>query len=267
MKRCIMTLAAVLMCFSMNAFAEDDGYGNDVPVASEKTASVYRDFSSAGKSETSAARDLSVDPFHFGVHMGIGLGGYWDYPDLLGENDWFNVGFDVGCAFNIRVNQYLRVVPELNFGLVVSSRDLGDDISENRGAYGINIPVAVRFTPTRQFYLETGARMAFNFASSHTYSGSDYLGRSVSKSASEIGGFVWEAKTFVPSLIFGLGGTFKASSSRDIDVGARFVLDLGGIEKYDNLYVTDGYRLGIVENKTKMWNIQLVVNYYFGSLL
>ncbi len=240
------------MGFGSNAFADEDNF-NDA---------------SAKKSEAPAVRNLSVDPFHFGVHVGMGFGSYWDYPsDLLGKNDWFNVGFDLGCTFNTRINRYLSVVPELNFGMVISSRDLGDDVSENRGAYGINIPVAVRFTPTRQFYLETGVRMAFNFASSHTFSGSDFYGNSVSVSASETDGFVWEAKTFVPSLIFGLGGTFRENSHHDIDVGARFVLDVGGIEKYDDIYLTDGKQRMSVKNKAKVWNIQIVFNYYFGSPL
>ena len=128
----------------------------------------------------------------------------------------------------------------MNLGLVLISRDLGDEVSENRVAYGFKIPASIRFTPTRQFYLETGVRMAFNFASSHTFSGSDFYGNSVSVSASETDGFVWEAKTFVPSLIFGLGGTFRENSHHDFDIGARFNLDVGGIEKYDDIYLTDG---------------------------
>ena len=253
MKRLMVALAAALMVLGSNAFAVEESFNNDA---------------SFKKSEAPAVRNLSVDPFHFGVHVGMGFGSYWDYPsDLLGKNDWFNVGFDLGCAFNTRINRYLSVVPELNFGMVISSRDLGDDVSENRGAYGINIPVAVRFTPTRQFYLEAGARMAFNFASSHTYSGSDALGRTVSISASETDGFVWEAKTFIPSLIFGLGGTFKVNSHHDIDVGARFNLDVGGIEKHDDIYFIVDDQWKSVKNKTKVWNIQIVVNYYFGSPL
>ena len=241
------------MGFGSNAFADEDNF-NDA---------------SAKKSEAPAVRNLSVDPFHFGVHVGMGLGSYWDYPSkYFGSNDWLSVAADLGCVFNIRINRYLRVVPELNLGLVLISRDLGDEVSENRVAYGFKIPAAIRFTPTRQFYLETGVRMAFNFASSHTFSGSDFYGNSVSVSASEAGNsYVWEAKTFVPSLIFGLGGTFRENSHHDIDVGARFVLDVGGIEKYDDIYLTDGKQRMSVKNKAKVWNIQIVFNYYFGSPL
>ena len=232
MKRFFATMAVALMGFCPNAFAVDDP---------------------------------PVDPFLVGVHVGMGLGGYWDYPsEYLGSNEWMNVAFDLGCAFNIRVNRYLSVVPELNFGMVISSRDAGSvsyyDVSENRGAYGFKIPVAVRFTPNRQFYLEAGARMNINFASSDSFSGSDIDGNMISVSG---GSSDWEAETFVPSLIFGLGGTFIAAPNRDIDVGARFILDVGGIEKNDKIYSEHG----VVKNKTKVWNVQVVVNYYFGTRL
>ena len=235
MKRFFATMAAALMGFCPNAFAVDDP---------------------------------PVDPFITGVHVGLGFGGYWDYPsEYLGSDEWMNVAFDLGCAFNIRVNQYLSVVPELGFGMIISSRDAGSvsyyDVSENRGAYGVKIPVAVRFTPHRQFYLETGARMSLNFASSHTLSGSDIDGNTISISRSGN----WKPKSFVPSLIFGLGGTFRADDHHDIDVGARFVLDVGGIEKYDDIYFTVDDQIGSVKNKTKVWNIQIVVNYYFGTRL
>ena len=218
-----------------------------------------------------AVEEPPVDPLLVGIHAGMGLGGYWDYPsEYLGNNDWMVVAFDVGCAFNIRVNRYLRVVPELNLGVGIASRDAGSvsyyDVSENRGAYGLNIPVAVRFTPHRQFYLEAGAGLNLNFASSHSFSGSDINGNTISVSKSG-GMFSWKAETFVPSLIFGLGGSFRADSYHDIDVGARFIFDVGGIEKYDDIYFTIDDQLGSVKNKTKVWCIQLVVNYYFGTRL
>ncbi|WP_290764069.1 hypothetical protein [Fibrobacter sp. UBA4297] len=101
--------------------------------------------------------------------------------------------------------------------------------------------------------------MSFNVASSHTFSGSDIDGNTISLSKSGN----WKPKTFVPSLIFGLGGTFRANDRHDIDVGARFILDVGGIEKYDEIYVEHN----TVKNKTKVWNVQIAVNYYFGTRL
>ena len=253
MKRFLATLAVALMGFGVNAFAVEENFDNDTTFK---------------KSETPAVRNLSVNPFYVGIHVGLGFGGYWDYPsEYLGSNEWMNVAFDLGCTFNIRVNRYLSVVPELGFGMIISSRDAGSvsyyDVSENRGAYGFKIPVTVRFNPHRQFYLETGARMSLNFASSHTLSGSDIDGNTISLSKSGN----WKAKSFVPSLIFGLGGTFKVNSQRDIDVGTRFILDVGGIEKNDDIYFVTDDGVGSVKNKTKVWNIQIVVNYYFGSLL
>ncbi|WP_290764067.1 hypothetical protein [Fibrobacter sp. UBA4297] len=89
MKRLVATLAVVLMNICPNTFAVDDP---------------------------------PVDSFITGVHVGIGLGGYWDYPsEYLGSNDWMNVALDLGCVFNIRVNRYLSVVPELGFGMIISS--------------------------------------------------------------------------------------------------------------------------------------------------
>ena len=36
MKKLMIASAIALMCFSANAFAEDDGYGNDIPTAREE---------------------------------------------------------------------------------------------------------------------------------------------------------------------------------------------------------------------------------------
>lgn len=258
MKRYMMTLAVVLMCFGINAFAEDDGYGNEIPTVSENTTSVYRDFSSAEK--PTAADSLLRCAFH----LGIGLGAYWDYPsEYLGDNDWLNIGFDLGMLFKFRVNPYLSVVPELNFGFIMSTRKVGDSgsytISENRGVFGIKVPVTARYNPIPNFYLEAGPSFAFNFATMHYLSAGD--GNS-SGSTYDLGR--WSVNTFVPSLIFGLGGTMEANTNRPVDFGVRFILDLGGIEKDGKMYLYDSdYHVHALENKTKMWNIQVVMNYHF----
>ena len=87
----------------------------------------------------------------------------------------------------------------------------------------------------------------------------------------------WEVKGEVTSLVIGFGlGSLQG------DLGVRFILDLDRIRKndeiryYDNgseLIAYDDYVKSssgknlakpiVAENKTKMWTIQFVVNYFF----
>ena len=167
------------------------------------------------------------------------------------------LAFDLGGVLKYRVNDMLAVVPELNIGFIHSSRKVaegywygGYNINETRLLVNLNIPVTVRFTPVPYAYLEAGLRMNFNFATGHSLDASD---QSTGQTFDSENLDTWEVKTFVPSVVAGLGGTIKVKN-HEMDLGLRLNLDVSGIQK-DNKYYG-------MEDNSKIWNIQFVLNYY-----
>lgn len=264
MKKLMIASAIAMMCFSANAFAEDDGYGNEVPSAwndgtvddgyGNKLPSNQSEYKSFGEARAAAGNNQSRQ-FNIGGHFDLGVGGYWDYPKWQ-KNSWISVSFDLGGVFKYRINNLLSVVPELNLGFTHTSRNQGEydgrDIDETRMLFNINIPVTARVTPIQHFYAEAGFRLNFNLATSHTMdlasSGDYYYDDSRSVDLDK-----WNASTVVPSIVVGLGGTIR-SKNHDMDLGLRLVLDLTTIEGDDIPY------WGKIE--TKQWAIQFVMNYY-----
>lgn len=291
MKKLILASAIAMMCLSANAFAEDDGYGNDIPAArvegtvddgyGNKLPSnqpEYKSFEDARSSSRGGAQGV---PFNLGLHLAFGLGTYWDYPtdrylvEYFGENDWLTVNFDIGGIAKIKMSNLVSIVPEVNFGFNFTSREVGRGryykVEESRTLINVNVPVALRFTPLPYAYVEAGARFNFNLGTSHTLDWydedgnalKDWNGKEVSEELDK-----WEAKAFIPSFIAGLGGTVRASG-HELDLGIRFILDLVGVEKDDKIdftYEGEVLKVGdqklVVENNTKMWAIQFYVNYF-----
>lgn len=291
MKKLMIASAIALMCFSANAFAEDDGYGNDIPAArSEGTVDdgygnklpasnepEYKSFEEARSS--SKGGDVNQKPLSLAGHFGIGLGSYWDYPsEYLGDNDWLGISMDFGIAFKYRITPMLSFVPELNLGFVITSREVASGsswwygdyrVDETRVLFDINIPVTVRFTPLPMFYVEAGGRVSFNLATSHTLDYYDEDGNSIDVPSRYSDLDEWKVKTFVPSVIGGFGFTIN----KQLEIGARFIMDLGGIEDDDKIFLYDTKKDDFVRdangdprvetNGTKNWTIQVVGNYYF----
>ena len=297
MKNLMIASAIALMCLGTNAFAEDDGYGNDIPPARvEGTVDdgygnklpanepEYKSYGDARASSNSGSPD-----FNIGFHFAFGACPYLDYPtdslvlDHLGENEWTNFSFDLGAIFKYRIHRFVSIAPEVNLGINIASRDKGRgfdwyygpyQVSEQRVLFSVNIPLMLRFTPIPSFYIEGGARVNFNLGTTHSYEYYDPNGeqlrdeyeQTISKELEE-----WKAKTFVPSVIGGLGGTFKVNGS-DLDFGLRVIYDLSGIEADDKIDFFDkkkneflknekGEKV-VVNNDTRMLIIQLVLNYY-----
>ncbi len=291
MKKLILASAIAMMCLSANAFAEDDGYGNDIPAArvegtvddgyGNKLPSNGPEYKSFEDARSSSRGGVQGIPFNMGLHLAFGLGTYWDYPtdrylvEYFGENDWLTVNFDIGGVAKIKMSNLVSIVPEVNFGFNFTSREVGRDryykVEESRTLINVNVPVALRFTPLPYAYVEAGARFNFNLGTSHTLDWydedgnalKDWNGKEVSEELDK-----WEAKAFIPSFIAGFGGTVRANG-HELDLGIRLILDLVGVEKDDDIDFTyegevltvNGEKL-VVENKTKMWAIQFFVNYY-----
>lgn len=285
MKKLMIASAIAMMCFSANAFAEDDGYGNEVPSAwndgtvddgyGNKLPSNQSEYKSFGEARAAAGNNQSRQ-FNIGGHFDLGIGGYWNYPDefaqWMGDNSWISISFDLGGVFKYRINNMLSVVPEVSLGFTHTSRKVdeyydGRDIDETRMLFNINIPVTARVTPMPYFYAEAGFRLNFNLATSHTLdlaSSGDYYDDSRSLDLDK-----WKASTVVPSLVVGLGGTIR-SKNHDMDLGLRFVLDLTTIEEDDTIYwknssgyLSDSNGKPITSKiETKQWAIQFVMNYY-----
>ena len=278
----IMIASALALCLGVNAFAEDDGYGNDIPPARQEGTvddgygnklpeygQSTTEYKSYGEARSSSGKS-SEAPVRFGGHFAVGLGSYWDFPsDYLGDNDWIGVTFDLGGVVKYRVNSLLSVVPELNLGFNYTSREVasgtswyyGDyKVNESRSLVNINIPLTLRLTPTPNLYVEAGGRISFNLTTDHKLDYFDKDGESI-----DVPDWIskldkWEVKTFVPSIVAGLGGSIG-----QFDFGARLILDVGGIEKHDKVEdVDDNGNIFTVENNTKNWTVQLLMNYYFN---
>ena len=279
----LMIVSALAMCLGVNAFAEDDGYGNDIPPARQEGTvddgygnklpeygQSTTEYKSYGEARSSSGNSSEV-PLRFGVHFAVGLGSYWDYPseleDYLGKNEWIGVTFDLGGVFKYRVNSLLSIVPELNLGFNYTAREVDRGstrdyhnyrVDEVRTLFNINIPLTLRLTPMPNLYVEAGGRVSFNLGTSHSGDYFDENGESIPNSEIELE--KWEVKTFVPSIVAGLGGSIG-----QFDFGARLILDVGGIEKHDKVEdVDDNGNAYMIENNTKNWTIQLLVNYYIN---
>ena len=154
MKKLFIASAIAMMCLSANAFAEDDGYGNDIPAArSEGTVDdgygnklpsnepEYKSFeearSSSYGSPSKGSKKNDNQRTRFGLHLGIGFASLANYPtdkDFVrqyGENEWLGVSGDIGLIVKFPLNPILSFVPELNFGMTYLSEEIkgagGDD--------------------------------------------------------------------------------------------------------------------------------------------
>lgn len=307
MKKFMIASAIAMMCLSANAFAEDDGYGNDIPPArSEGTVDdgygnklpsnepEYKTFEEARASSygsTSNTGSSNSQRTRFGVHLGIGGAFFANYPSdkdfvkQYGENEWVGVSGDIGLIFKIPLNPILSFVPELNIGLGYLSEEIkdagGDDyfwgeykVNDAKTFYNFNIPLLLRLQAPF-VYIEGGVRLSFNFDTDHEYEYTDKDGNPLKYYDYEDGDYKtvkrdandeWKVKSFIPSVVGGIGTTFIASGLM-CDLGLRFIWDLRGIEDRDTeIYAleSDKIRIGkVVENNSSVFALQLVFNVFF----
>ena len=308
MKKLFIASAIVMMCLSANAFAEDDGYGNDIPAArtegtvddgygnklpsnepeyksfeEARSASSYGNSGNSGNNNNQRTR--------LGIHLGIGAALLTNYPTdkefvrQYGDNEWIGVSGDIGLILKFPLNPILSFVPELNFGMAYLSEEIkdagGDDyfwgeykVNDAKTLYNINIPLMLRLQAP-YVYLEGGVRLSFNIDTDHEYEYTDKDGnplkyydyedddyKTVKRDAED----EWKVKTFIPSIVAGLGTTFLASGLQ-CDLGLRFIWDLRGIEENDKeIYSMENKKLRIakvIENESSLFAIQLVLNMFF----
>jgi hypothetical protein len=206
MKKLFIASAIAMMCLSANAFAEDDGYGNDIPAArtegtvddgygnklpsnepeyksfeEARSASSYGNSGNSGNNNNQRTR--------LGIHLGIGAALLANYPTdkefvrQYGDNEWIGVSGDIGLILKFPLNPILSFVPELNFGMAYLSEEIkdagGDDyfwgeykVNDAKTLYNINIPLMLRLH-TSYVYLEGGIRLSFNFDTDHEYEYTD----------------------------------------------------------------------------------------------
>ena len=348
MKKLILASTIAMMCLGANAFAEDDGYGNDIPSARQegtiddgygnklpaarqegtvddgygnklpaddepeyKTYEQARGASNGtsssngaaygGSATTAASGDASAITYpspvlNFGIHFGFGLGFLAGYPtnDLFTQymgkkDDWDSYSFDIGLGVKYRINELVTFAPEVNIGVGLSIREIGSGydwifkeykVNENRAFINLNIPLVVRVTPIQYLFVEAGGRLNFNFGTNHSVDYTDADGNALMVYDSEKGEYVkyseeldeWQVKTFIPSLVAGIGATFR-TNNHDVEIGVRFNWDITGLEKDDKVdffdeetgkYLADdnGKKL-VVTNNTKWMSLQFYVNYFF----
>jgi len=253
MKRILMLVAIVSMCLGSNGFAEE---------------SEYKSFDKV----TSSSRGYSTYPQQiFGLHVGMGISGYWDYPSNLGENDWLGMALDLGFVLKYQINHLFAVVPEFNFAVSMISRTVGHGSSlysdytkkESHTILSVGLPILFRYTPIEYFYAEAGLRLNINFHEQHSFE-DVYDDDSFHNSGSSSVDPDWVVNTFVPALVLGVGGIIK-TQSKEIELGVRFVLDVRRMEQgyregsnyYEEGTVVDSH------NPTKIFAVQFVFGYYF----
>ena len=279
MKKIILASTITMMCLCANVFAEDDGYGNDIPAArTEGTVddgygnklpaageSEYKTYGEARSSSNGSSSATSTESpvLNVGLHLGFGFGSLLSYPshplytEYMGKKeDWTNYSFDIGGIIKYRFNSLLTVTPEVNLGVGISTRDIaaGHDwyyrdykVSETRAFVNINVPIMARLTPLPFLYLEAGARLNFNMTTTHTQEITDKDGNPYQYYDWNTRQYKnlqedleeWKVNSFIPSLVAGIGASFKYKN-RDFDVGIRFTWDLTGIEKDDKVDFLNG---------------------------
>ena len=237
-----------------------------------------------GLGSNAMARELPNPILNFGVHVGIGTAQYWDCPPafLVGKDDWGGLAVDLGGVMKFNINEVINFLTELNIGLNTVSRDIVRSHTrygyytqqETRTILKTDVPFLLRVKPKDFIFVDVGAQLNFNFWYTNTKEYKDEYGQSI-----RVNGDVekWDVKTHVTSLVFGFG-----IGGRIGDMGVRFILDLDRINKNDRIvYYDDGEEITLIEdakningrdrvltsmdNKTKMWSVQFVVNYYFGN--
>lgn len=250
MKRFFFVAVIALMCFGTNAFSKE------LPEALAR----------------------------FGVHFGIGTTGYWDYPPqfLVGSDDWGGVAVDLGGVFKLNINETVNFLLELNLGLNATEREISQKSTrhgvysqvESRTIYKLSMPLLLRIKPLDFLFVDAGVQFNSNLAS---FSGKEYKDEKGNSIASPKADLVeWKVKGETTSLVFGL-----SLGNHMGELGARFVLDMDRIHKNDKIvfyddgdeiYLYDDYVKQssgnktatpfVTENKTKIWSLQFVVNYY-----
>jgi hypothetical protein len=208
-----------------------------------------------------------------------------EFVRQYGDNEWIGVSGDIGLILKFPLNPILSFVPELNFGMAYLSEEIkdagGDDyfwgeykVNDAKTLYNINIPLMLRLQAP-YVYLEGGVRLSFNIDTDHEYEYTDKDGnplkyydyedddyKTVKRDAED----EWKVKTFIPSIVAGLGTTFLASGLQ-CDLGLRFIWDLRGIEENDKeIYAMENKKLRIakvIENESSLFAIQLVLNMFF----
>lgn len=332
MKKLILASTIAMMCLGANAFAEDDGYGNDIPAArqegsvddgygnklpaaddepeyktyeqargasngaSSNSGAVYGGATTTAASSNPSELTYPSPVLNLGIHFGFGFGFLAGYPtnDLFTEymgkkEDWDSYSIDIGLAVKYRINELVTFAPEVNIGVGVSLREIGSGydwkfkeykVNENRAFINVNIPLVLRVTPIPHLFVEAGGRLNFNFATDHSIDYTDKDGNSLMVYDSEKGEYVkyseeldeWKVKTFIPSLVAGIGGTFR-TNNHDIEIGVRFNYDLVGLEKDDKVeffdeetgkfLMNDRNEKLVVTNETKWLSLQFYINYFF----
>lgn len=269
----------------------DDGYGNKLPANNEPEYKTFEEARASSYGSTSNSGSSNNQRTRVGIHLGVGFAFLANYPtdkDFVrqyGDNEWLGVSTDIGFILKFPLNPILSFVPEINFGLAYLSEEIkdagGEDyfwgeykVNDAKTLYNINIPLMLRLQAPF-VYLEGGVRLSFNFDTDHEYEYTDKEGNPLKYYDFDDGDYKtvkrdaeddWEVKTFIPSVVAGLGTSFLASGLQ-CDLGLRFVWDLRGVEEKDkDIYALENQKLRIakvVENESSLFSIQLVFNVFF----
>ena len=202
---------------------------------------------------------------------------------FFGKNEWSGVSMDFGLVFKYRINPLISFVPEFNLGISYFMEEIegSEDYDFLWGAYkvndtrtliNINVPLAIRLT-VPFVYLEAGARLNLNLSTSHDYEYTDRDGNNLQyydweddeyKNVTRKAEDEWKVKTFIPSIMAGLGTTILING-HECDFGVRVFFDMNGIEEKDKFVIEDDRsdRIKVVKDETKIYSIQFVFNYFF----
>lgn len=254
---------------------EDDGYGNPLP--QEEPAAVRTETAPAS---SSSGNDFFDKTLNLAWHLGFGFNSlhstpteYEDYHLSDPNEGMSGAHVSLGVFSLIHINSMFSVAPELEFTFRFLSQTLDEfnwwgetyKIEKNLYMFDFDIPVTVRFNPVHFLYVEAGAQLAFNLAS-----GSDYTLTRVSDGATlsslsteDTEESSWKSESVFFSLVFGVGGTFEWNL-KNYDVGIRLIYDVTNLHKNNkDIVQVDETTVVAVTDESKMWALQLVVNYWF----
>ena len=253
---------------------EDDGYGNPLP--KEEPAPVAE-----APASSASAGGYFDKTLNLAWHLGFGFNGLHNTPTEYSDYgaDDPNEGFtganvSLGIFSLIHINSMFSIAPELEFTFRFLSQTLdefrwwGDyyKIEKNLYLFDFDIPVTVRFNPVHFVYLEAGAQLGLSLGSGSDYTLTRESDGKVfdSLSPEENDEESWSSESVFFSLVFGAGATFELNA-KHYDVGLRLVYDLTNLHK-DNKDVILNEKdepVAVVTNESRMWAVQLVVNYWF----
>lgn len=208
---------------------------------------------------------VHAQDLRFGVKAGLNLatlsGG------ATNEDATMKVGFHAGGLMEVKFTDKLALQPELLFslqGTKIDGRvDYGggeyDEYSDKLNLGYINIPVMLKFYPTKSFFLEAGPQVGFLVTGKRNRDFTEVYddGNSIvtTKTSSET-----DVKDLYKSIDFGFNVGLGYDFTENVFINARYNIGLSNISDVPSVF---GFNPGVAELDRKNSVISLSFGYKF----